>query len=132
MWPEWSPWTWWGLALLGIPMYFAPNIWASRHSIVRVFSGSVGFMVVVQAVLSLTAVGLVIGVIYYAFFIYERPKWVWIHRTFSATEQEQVKAECRMEAAREVGTKWWSQYQGYIADCLIAKGFSLEPADDAH
>ena len=132
MWPEWSAWTWWGLALLGLPMYFAPNIWAGRHSIVRVFSGSVGFVIVVQAVLILIAVTVAVGVIYYAMFVYEFPKWAWTHPTLSVAEQTKVRAECEMRAI-EVGgsgTKIGSPRYEYESACLTAKGFKRERVNE--
>ena len=55
------------------------------------------------------------------------PEMVWTHPTLSSAEQEQAKAECRMEAvalfgAGSLGDRGASREQ-YISDCLIAEGF---------
>ena len=67
------------------------------------------------------------GYLIYLWITQERTEWT--HPTLSLSEQEKATATCRLEARREVGTKWWSEYQGYIADCLTAKGFTLEEID---
>ena len=37
MWPEWSAWTWWGLATAMLPLLLVPTLWDRRRSIAAFF-----------------------------------------------------------------------------------------------
>ena len=134
MWPEWSAWTWWGLAAatptigFGVPALYRhywgtdrPN-WPLVWAYVRVFAPTVlGLMVAFS----------IVGYLgYYVIFVYEPPpEPAWVHPDLPEQEQRTAIAECRMKAFEaigggDLGTKPGDRRE-YTSECLTAQGFVL-------
>jgi len=135
MWPEWSAWTWWGLAtatlVIGLPL---PTILDNRQ---RIFAwmfadrpspkssltrsvetsnndGAAGGIVLIL-ILSAVVGGYVWGV-------FSRDPIVWTHPAMPQQEQVRVASECEMEALK---VRRGDRYM-YERACLISRGFVQE------
>ena len=91
------------------------------------------------AAVALVACAVIGGVVYLVYLIVTReppPKAMWVHPTMTPAAQKKAKAECRIAAYEALGSgsgKFGDPVPGnradYIANCLTAKGFSLEQVD---
>ena len=124
MWPEWSAWTWWGLATAMLPLLAIPTIWDQRHALIAASP-----KLLLPFVSALTLVALVVGAGAGGYFLavsLSGPATVWGHPILSSAEQERVKAKCEMRAAEVIqgGAIKDMARNDYKENCLVAEGFT--------
>ena len=124
MWPEWSAWTWWGIALSLTPFLALPTIYDYRHALIKRF-GNVKLEIssnILVAMFCMIAVSIIASIIWSA------PTLTIKHSSMSVEEQKKVKAECEMLALEKGGSpsKAFGTYHKFRDACLEAKGFVLQ------
>ena len=126
-----------GVALAIYLVGVVPEIYGkSRHRILTLAATPDGVKRL-STVINIAGVAVLVallgGLIYFLFFVYERPKWIWTHPTLSAAEQEKAKADCKMRAFDAIGGSGTISATGarndYRAACLTAKGFVIREMD---
>ena len=128
MWPEWSAWAWWGLALAMLPLYAVPTIYGRRHKIYMALSLK-NVKIAPEGIQSFFWLLAVLG--FFAFiFLYESPEYIWTHPTLSESEQKKAEAECNMRALDSIGGGRGASSSmartEYRDSCLLTMGFVSE------
>lgn len=134
-----AEWQWWNyvgvsLGLFGMCLSAYP-MWRRLSRAVTENGATVDVGDIVKPILALLFLGGALALSGYLVFVYESPKWEWVHPTLSAAEQERTKAECEMAAYDAIGgggdgiaigsTKGTDRLR-YVSACLTAKGFKHE------
>lgn len=121
MWPEWSAWTWWAIALGLTSLYAVPWLYRNR-----------GQRTSLQLAWIVLAIGVPAGaVVMVVALIVDRPAMAWWHPTLSIEQQVRARAECETQAFDAIGGKVGragARYE-YRWACLVSKGFERRTVD---
>ena len=128
-----------GVAIVIYLVGVVPELYGkSRHRILTLAATPDGIKRL-STVINIAGVAVLVallgGLIYFLFFVYERPKWIWTHPTLSPAEQAKATAVCEMAAYDAIGggggvaSPKASDRYDYKFACLTAEGFSRERID---
>ena len=79
-------------------------------------------------ILTIIVSGIGTGIYFFAEWVSNRPKLVWVNETLPVHEQRKIIAECDMRAAEVIqgGAIKLTDRQRYAENCLIVAGFAKQ------
>lgn len=145
MWPEWSAWTWWGLAAATLPLYALPTVWdrwgAGALRRLTTAYDTRNWKKLLESLGNIAGISVLAAPVVIVLFA-RNPNpvtMIWTHPAMPTDEQRQVAAECRMMATgavdivggnRRERSERIAQRNSYLNDCLRSRGFVRVPRDD--
>lgn len=121
MWPEWSPWTWWGLALASLPLYAVPTVYDYRIKILAALKSNIWVPYLKEISLIVVACIAAVGLIWKI--VTAEPPPPWTHPTLSESEQQKAASNCVKEAMGKGYAKHKPGHYDYVEACLFGMGF---------
>ena len=127
MWPEWSAYMWWALALACLPLLAVPTLWDQRNQLRAVFGSPIFVPAwLVRLTIFFAASVALIAVVWW---FENQPKHIWVHPTLSDEERSKAVSNCRMKSYDAIGgggsMSAREARSRYARACMTNKGFRL-------